>query len=129
MEYCNHCGAKIVKYWHRLNKPLCAAMIRIYKKAGLRAVKISDLLTHNQVCNFQKLKYWGLVDKLSDNEGKGGTWKLTPTAERFIKGELALPIRVQTFRGKVEEVDEEKILISKIIEGYQYRYEYVEGAE
>lgn len=127
-EICACCGAKIVKYWHRLNRGLCGAIIRIYRKVGKDQIKISEILTHNQVCNFQKLKYWGLVEKVGD-QGKGGEWCLTYDAERFIKGQLSLPQKVQTFRGKPISFSQEMVRISDVVDGYQYKEDYVREAE
>lgn len=131
-DICEHCGAKIVRYWHRLNKPLVSAMIKIYLKAGLNPVKISEFLGHNQVCNFQKLKYWEFVRKAQDSdgeEGKGGMWKLTSRAEQFIKGYLQVPQKVQTYRGSPTDCSTEFIGVGDVVEGYQYKPDYVRDAE
>jgi hypothetical protein len=125
--YCNECGAKIIRYWHKLNKPLCSAMIKIYCKYKLNSVKISSVLAHNQICNFQKLKYWGFVEEINA-VGKGGEWRLTPRAEKFIFGEISVPKRVQTYRSKVVS-NEGFCFIKEIVEGYQFKPEYVEEAE
>ena len=121
IEICECCGAKMVKYTHRLNKPLVSAMIRMYAKYKLSPVKISEMLSHSQVCNFQKLKYWGLVEKC-ENEG---FWKLTKTAETFIKGLTSIQLKVVTFRGKVVEAVDTYVQVDDIIEGYQHREDYL----
>lgn len=127
-EYCDCCGAKLVKYWHRLNKGLCGAMIRVYMKNKTGAVKISEILTHNQVCNFQKLKYWCLVEKIGEQE-KGGHWRLTYHGERFVKGEIAIPLKVQTFRGKTFDLSGEVVKIGDVVDGYQYKSDYIKEAQ
>jgi len=128
VEYCECCGAKVVKYWHRLNKGLCGAIIKIYSQVGKNPIKISDILTHNQSCNFQKLKYWSLVEKVGD-QGKGGQWKLTEDAEAFIKREISLPKKAQTFRGKTVSFSPENVYINEIFEGYQFKEDYLKEAE
>ena len=124
-EYCQCCGAPIIKYWHNLNKGLCAAMIRIYATARLNPVRISELLNHTQVCNFQKLHYWGLVEKGVDS----GFWRLTSDGEQFVRGKITQPIKAQTFRGKLVAMHEKKVFIDKIIEGYQWKDDYMEASE
>ena len=129
MEICNECQAKIIKYWHSLNKHLCSALIKIYSQHGLEPVKISHILSHNQLCNFQKLKYWDLVEKCSNEPGKGGYWRITNKGERFIKGTIAVSQRVQTFRGQAVDRDGGSTMIIDIIEGYQYKPDYLRELE
>lgn len=132
MEHCETCGAKIVKYWHSLNKPLCSAIIKIYRLHGVnKYVKVSDLgFTHNQLANFQKLRYWGLVRKMEEEPlAKGGFWCITDYGEMFVKGEIRIPKRVETYRSKATGEAEGLVLISDIVEGYQYKKDYVMGAK
>ena len=116
MEFCAHCGAKVVKYKHKLNKPLVSAMIRIYSIARLGEVNISELLSHAQVCNFQKLKYWDFVIPGENS----GYWKLTSTAEGFIQGLTEASLSVWTYRGKrVDDVEEtQRAFIGQILGRY-----------
>ena len=126
IEYCECCKAKIIKYWHNLNKSLASAMIRMYSAKGLDYTKISELkLSHAQICNFQKLKYWGFVMK----GGVEGTWKLNRIAEEFIQGKTSVPKRMKTYRGKVIDEDGQQVLIKDIIEGYQWRKDYLGASE
>lgn len=125
MNYCECCGARIVKYWHRLNKGLCGALVRVYSKARLNPIKISEVISHTQACNFQKLSYWGLVEKAE----KEGYWKVTPLGQSFILKNISIPLRVQTFRGKAIDEDQERVEIKDVIEGYQWREDYLGSAE
>jgi hypothetical protein len=121
VDTCEFCGAKIVYYVHRLNKPLCSAMIKIYSKYKFSPCKISEELSHAQVCNFQKLKYWGFVEKTKSE----GYWVLTPLAEAFIKSQAPMYNKVKTFRGNRVTFEGECIYVHEIIEGYQWRQDYV----
>lgn len=125
MEYCETCGAKLISYWHNINRPLCSALIRVYLKAKNNPFKITDLLSHNQICNFQKLKYWNLVEKAPAE----GYWIITHLGRDFIKGEIVISRKVKTFRGKAIEFSAEAIKISDVIEGYQLKQDYLKNGE
>jgi hypothetical protein len=121
IEVCESCGAKIIKYRHRLNKPLVSALIKMYAQYRLNEARISQVLSHTQVCNFQKLQYWGLVVKVK----KEGNWRLTTEAEDFIKHKIAIPEWVETFRRKVMQVANKCVFVNEIFEGYQWREDYL----
>jgi len=75
---CSECGAKMVKYLHVFNNALAVGLWRLYKSG--KPINIKGLnLTRNQWDNFQKLRYWNLVEKYRDEDGKrlGGVWDIT----------------------------------------------------
>jgi hypothetical protein len=53
-------------------------------------------MTHNQIANFQKLRYFGLVS----NSAREGWWEPTPHGLRFWKGQAMEMDRVATLRKK-----------------------------
>ena len=58
---CESCGHTLREYRHSLNKGLVQALQKLATKGE---AKLSDLnLTVNQHNNFQKLQYWGLIEK------------------------------------------------------------------
>ncbi len=95
---CPTCGAKRVEYTHRLSKGLASALARAYEVHGLRAFNPSIKLglTHTQLANWQKLRYWGLI-KSSE---KGGQWQLTYSGARFLMGDMTVALKVKTYRGE-----------------------------
>lgn len=127
METCECCGAKIITYTHKLNKSLCAALIRAYMVNGLREFKLKDLhISTSQFCNFQKLKYFGLVRSIDTNEGH---WQVTGFGEAFIKAEVGCHAREKTYRGQVvSQCDEDIVFIHDVVEGYQWRIDYIREA-
>lgn len=130
--FCERCGAKMLKYRHKLNKPMVRALLKIYSVYGENPVRISEVgLTHNQICNFQKLRYWGLVDKFKDNAGdrRGGVWFITMKGSLFLENRCALPLRVWTWRGEKCDEEQEQASILEIDAGYQFRPEWVEQAK
>lgn len=68
MDYkktCPHCGHQETAYTHSLNEGLAVAFKRLceYYLKSHRACNVNKELelTHNQLANFQKLRYFGLV--------------------------------------------------------------------
>ena len=121
-EYCDHCGASIVKYKHSLNAGMIKGLILLDKAGGTSL--FSDLnLTFNQKNNFQKLRYWSLIKSVSP-----GCWSITGLGLQFLLGEVYLPKRVQTFRGEyveptVEETDRSIMVnIFDVLEEHSYWY-------
>lgn len=53
--------------------------------------------------NFQKLRYFGLVHHVKDQDGnrKAGRWLITRNGWAFLRGDLAIPDFVMTFRNKI----------------------------
>jgi len=108
-EVCESCGATMIEYNHSINVGMYNAVVTIYSRNKQLPTKISDLLNHNQICNFQKLKYWGLVTK-SD---KSGFWSITDRCVRFLNGTIKIPAKITTYRGKVVFVDRSKYVTAK----------------
>lgn len=100
VKICECCGAKIVEYKHILNKGLVQALFELSKHNS--PVPLTDLdITRNQWTNFQKLRYWGLVEKELCNNGAGtGRWFVTTIGREFINNGLGIPTIAWSFRGK-----------------------------
>lgn len=137
MEKCEACGAKMVVYRKKLNKGLCSALIRIYKKLGVNKFgTITKMekelnLSYVQLVNFQVLAYWGFIKhpETHDHLSKGGDWAVTEFGEKFVKGEIAVPIWKMTYRQKVVEESKEMVKISDVVEGYEDKAYHVLGAK
>jgi hypothetical protein len=109
---CPTCGAKIVRYRHTMNRGLVGGLVALAEAGG--EASLADLgLTRNQVDNFQKLRYWGLVEKVHRDDGTrvAGVWRVTLAGYRFLVGDcvrsprrprgcFSMPKRVQLSRRK-----------------------------
>ena len=128
MNYCHHCGAKMVEYKHGLSKGLCRSLAKVVTKFGERAMFGQDIaqmgLKSSEYCNFQKLRYWGLVVKVGDDGGKGGKWRVTRKGMDFVSGNLTVPRFVWTYRGRVERVSDKMISIEQVTQGWKFRRDY-----
>lgn len=126
-KYCECCGAKMVEYKENLNKGLCNGLLKLYKSEGIGQVSTLGL-THNEACNFNKLRYFGLIEKVDTNLEKGGTWKITEKGKRFVEGSAAVSKQVTTYRGETVARSDEKINMKDVIGSYDYRPWYAMNA-
>ena len=124
VERCPQCGSKIIRYKHVLNKSLVDALnilARIGKPANIAQIN----LTHNQICNFAKLRYWGLVRKENEN----GAWAVTMRGYGFLAGYESLPRYVISYRGQTFGYDGELVCALDFFdEKYWKRPDYIKNS-
>src|ERR1022692_1181022 len=115
-ERCPHCGAGMKAFWHTLNPGLVSVLIKCiqfvhdHKKNEFHLQ--NDLhLSVNEFSNFTKLRFHALVAKV---EGKPGFWLITARGGQCLRGEIAVPFRVKTFRNRVLEHSPELIHINEL---------------
>jgi len=102
-ERCPHCGANTKAYFHTLNSGLVSILVKaiqfVHEHNRNEFHLQKDLhLTVNEFCNLTKLRFHGLVAKV---DGKPGYWLITSRGGLFLRDEIAVPLRVQTFRNRV----------------------------
>ena len=127
---CPTCGAKMVKYKHGLSKGLVRALAKMAKRCRPgESIHVGRLnLTHTEAANFQKLRYFGVVRKDGDPEGKGGNWIFTQTGYNFITGAMPLPKYVRTYQADVVERSDEQVWVGDVTGGWKYRPDYAREA-
>jgi hypothetical protein len=118
-EKCAHCGAKLNKYWHHLNAVLVRALVKtllVVKEQNENLVQKADLdLTHSEYGNYQKLRFHALIAKSKDEEGRFNGWLITNRGGQFLRGEITVPAKVQTFRNHVIDHSTETVHIRDLI--------------
>lgn len=122
---CPHCGASMKMYWHRLNAGLVHALVKVYtrvvEKNENKVSKKEIKLTHSEYGNFQKLRFHALIAKYKENgQWVRGTWLLTHRGAQFLRGEIQIPRKVQTFRNKITAHDEEYVTVTDVIKEQPY---------
>lgn len=126
--FCNHCGAKVVEYKHSLSKGLLRGLFKLAQNGG-GPINIRTIgMTVDQLTNFQKLRYWGLVAKSDPENPKGGDWNITSLGWEFIKGQIRVNKSVWSFRGSFVRFDGELVSFEGVTDGYKYRQDYAEEA-
>lgn len=133
VERCPHCGAKVVQYTHSLRSGrlvgiLCRFVLLSCKGRG-NPGKMA--LTKNEYNNFQKLRYWGVVEQAHAD----GAWRITEKGAHFLNNEIALPVLAVTYRGRLVEHRGDPIRIdsflfsSKLTQLYQKTKDYRRSAQ
>jgi len=131
MKFCEHCNAKMVEYKHSFNAGLAAGLFKLYKAGGgpINITKIS--LTGYQWTNFQKMRYWGLVQKATRDDGThiDGEWMITPQGINFIASGTAIHKTVWTYRGEPVRFEGNTCFFKDLHEPeYDKRDDYIENA-
>jgi len=130
-KYCNECGAKIVEYKHSFSAALAYGLHRLYLE-GI-PINIKHLgLNRNQWDNFQKLRYWGLVEKSINEIGKriGGCWSITQHGIDFIEGRVPIQKSVWTYRGDSLRFEGNTVFFIDIHDvSYRQRIDYSSEAQ
>lgn len=116
---CEHCGARLKEWWHTLSPGLVRTLIKVVeavKKSGENDfhLQVNGEMNNNEFSNFPKLRVHGLVARVTNDKGIAAAhWLLTSKAGKFLRGEIHIPKKVKTFRGKVVGHSEELTHISE----------------
>lgn len=120
----------MVEYKFTLNKGLARCLFKLNRKSNSDFVEIRTIgLTTSEWTNFQKLRYWNLIEKkIEDDTGKGGYWRISEIGIRFLTGKIQLPKSVIMYRNNKVRNEGELLSFKDITGGYEYRSDYVEQA-
>jgi hypothetical protein len=128
IKTCPHCGAKMNEYKFSFNKGLRSCLWKMIEARGDdHGVPIREIgLTSSEWTNFQKLRYWNLIEHVDNAESrhKGGWWKLSQTAIAFIEGRIKIPAQVIMYRNKVKSFEGQSISFADFHPGYDHRKDY-----
>lgn len=123
-EHCPHCGAGMKIHKQSLSLGLVNTFItfcRAVKGRMSTSLHLQDDvgLDKNQYNNFQKLKYFGLVEK---DPNRTGNWIVTEKGIGFVSGRVTVPAVVKTFRNKVIEKGPRMAFISDFTKDHTQEY-------
>lgn len=123
MNTCECCGAKVVEYKHSMTRALINTLIVFYEEVGDSWGK-GDMLSHNERCNFPKLRYWRLIEK------KEGTseWRIRDLGKDFLAGHLHIPKKAITYRGEVVRREGDMVFLKDLKGKFQRRADYAREA-
>lgn len=131
-ERCEHCGANLKKFWHRLTPGMTNALIKARRYVAenpssrnefhiYKHLTRENTLTTVEQMNWTKLRFHGLVAKVRrEGKVKTGYWLITRRGADFLNGEIQIPQRVQTFRNRVVARSEEMVTIKDVIGAQPY---------
>jgi hypothetical protein len=123
-------------FHHNLSTGLVTALVKAIRfvqannKNKFHLQKDLKELTKNEYNNFQKLRFHGLVAKIHD---KSGYWLITRRGGQFLRGEITVPWKVETFRNRVIGHSPEQVHIKDLRgklpefeKDFSYEYQPVE---
>lgn len=132
---CIHCGATTKSYNHRLTPGLVKALVkaaRAVRQHGRNKFHLyHDLtgeneLTTTEQMNWTKLRFHALVAKYKENgQWVRGYWVLTHRAIAFLRGDIAIPKSVETYRNAVVDHSTELVKVTDVFKDRSWfqRYE------
>lgn len=103
-QICPCCGRPMMRQHHTFNRAIANILLKTAEHYAVgETFRLKDFLSHVEICNFQKLAYFGLAAKHYTTTGEhiGGQWYLTIRALKFIRGEERIEAWVETFSNKV----------------------------
>ena len=111
---CPTCGAKTVRYAHSLTDGLVRSLLKLYHTDAFNAIHYTELgLSHNELANFQKLRYWGLL--MRGAKDAKGLWRMTEVGRLFCRGARAVYQRAVTYRAHHEGWEGQLIYIWDVL--------------
>lgn len=125
---CRHCDADLSVKAHRLTAlhVECLFKLRaavrhygrnsIHLRGDMRAEGCPFRLSDDSWTNFSALRYFGLAHHADRENPRSGKWLLTDRGGKFLQGEIAVPRKVFTFRGRLVEVPPEPVKLVHILE-------------
>lgn len=120
-KLCPHCSQPIMEHKHTFSNAIAELFLAVAMSYGEEQpfhLQRDISLTKNQYNNFQKLKYWGVIEKhFEDGARRGGYWHLTEKARDVLNGE-PVPKWVKTFNNRVVEKSEQEIFLTQAVGSY-----------
>ena len=125
---CPLCYKNAWEHKHSMAQGLAVILLKFVKIYKGDPVNLTDEgFSHNEKCNFQKLKHFDLVTKESGK--RGSSWRLTNLGRAFALEGLSISRHVWTYNDAVVEEEDELIDIKSCLKDdiYWKRYgEYIE---
>jgi hypothetical protein len=133
-KHCPHCGKMLPRsfwrepkkvYGYHLNKEMVKIAFKILhwclinKSYTWLSKEVFD--EHKDLTQFQKLRYFGIIDKVE----KSMKWRLTLAGYRFLKNEIELPEKVWAVEN-ILEVSAETVNVEKVEPNFKSYYDFLQ---
>lgn len=138
MDNCPYCGAKTLKYWHKLTPILVHTLMKFYDASLIKQKNVLHIpndvdLTKQEYNNFQKLRFHALIAKYKENcIHKRGYWLITSRGFDFLFNRISVPKKVQTYRNHVVNHSDTLVYIKDVINSTPYvekREDFINNSE
>ncbi len=126
ISHCPHCGAKTNSHKHSLS----GVLMRGFRKAldasdHFGGFQIAECgLNNSERQNLSKLKYWDIIQKQGDIDGKGGLWRVTVKGLSFAEGMISMQKTAITYRDVVQGLAGDRVFIMDLTDGWKLRPDY-----
>lgn len=136
IKFCDHCGAKMMEYPHRLAAGHVRVLRAFAQIGGLAQFTDLDLafgrpLTkelqkriNSDIQNAQKLQYWDMIWHAK----KGEPYQLQQRGYDWLTGSFRVPAKVVTYHGKRIRYEGELVLVTDVDPTYMTTEDYLDGA-
>ena len=126
-QVCACCQQAMIEHRQTLSSGLVRSLWTAYKLRGQNLFRVSELeLTHTEQANWQKLRYWGLAEKVASCPGK---WAVTQDGMEFLLGGMRVCHALWTYRGEVVDRDRSKLVgPGDCWDDYRSRVEWMQDA-
>lgn len=109
------------KYWYKVTPGLIDILLimldYVHEKNenAFTWKEVRDRMKAFQYTQQTKLRFHGLIAKIKDDDGKfTGKWLITSRAAEFLRGDIAIPLKVQTCNNKVIGHDDLTVTIREV---------------
>lgn len=124
-DRCPNCGASMKSYWFKITPGLVKALVKMADRirgTGVNRVHKKELpFGHSEYGNFQKLRFFGLIDKYRENGvWRRGDWCLTLNTVPFLNGMYRVPDKIRVFRNEIIEKSPNMVTIHEIMKGDEW---------
>ncbi|MGR3221203.1 MAG: hypothetical protein ACUZ8H_15520 [Candidatus Anammoxibacter sp.] len=116
---CPCCGQFVKVYKRTINAAMALELATAYKRFGtykaFHRSELKDILKSTGGGDFAKLRYWGLITELVDDNPKkknSGRWVVTNRGEQFLGG-AALYKYCLIYNGGLLDFDEDEVVYFK----------------
>ena len=108
-------------------------VVSLEKLARFGAANIAKHLglTTNQITNFARMKHWGLVEPMANEDGthRWGWWAITGTGREFLAKRQSIPKYIWTFRDVAQRAEGPYVMVDALLPGYKQHPEYAQEAK
>lgn len=125
---CRACHQNAKRYKRKMSCNQAIGLVNLYRLSlrGENSQHIENLGDRHVFCDFQKLRYWGVVTPVKNDDPKkrsSGMWKITEKGIQFVKGEITLPEAAYTYNGQCHGYSENHI---HIWDAFKNKFDYEE---
>ncbi|OKI45091.1 hypothetical protein [Micromonospora sp. CB01531] len=109
---CESCGQTATVRRYTLSRSMVSGLIKLRRWGSGSRQELG--LTGVEYSVFQKLTYWGLIEKR-----EAGHWRITGRGEDFLDGDVLVPRAVYAAAGQVVAVDEDEMVSPRDVLRYE----------